>query len=216
MDYLLRRAQGKTVMVTSLLEDEGKSTVAVNLALAMARRHKNVLLIDLDLRKPALYKLLDCQQEKFFPLEIYLAKGGSVDALIRHDAARGIDTILSRKGAGSAADLLGSDRLRDLLAQMRERMDIIIIDTPPMSAGGDAECIADLVDAAILVVRQDQAPVRALNDCIDVLRRSDARCSAACSTTPMLRPSATGRATVTVMAMITAMATARGRRESHE
>ena len=174
VDYLLRRAQGKTVMVTSLLEDEGKSTVAVNLALAMARRHKNVLLIDLDLKKPALYKLLDCQQEKFFPLEIYLAKGGSVDALIRHDAARGIDTILSRKGAGSAADLLGSDRLRDLLAQMRERMDIIIIDTPPMSAGGDAECIADLVDAAILVVRQDQAPVRALNDCIDVLRRSDA------------------------------------------
>ena len=43
-----------------------------------------------------------------------------------------------------------------------------------MSAGGDAECIADLADAAILVVRQDQAPVRALNDCIDVLRRSDA------------------------------------------
>ena len=118
----------------------------------MARRHKNVLLIDLDLKKPALYKLLDCQQEKFFPLEIYLAKGGSADALIRHDAARGIDTILSRKGAGSAADLLGSDRLRDLLAQMRERM----------------------VDTAILVVRQDQAPVRALNDCIDVLRRSDA------------------------------------------
>ena len=65
VDYLLRRAQGKTVMVTSLLEDEGKSTVAVNLALAMARRHKNVLLIDLDLKKPALYKLLDCQQEKF-------------------------------------------------------------------------------------------------------------------------------------------------------
>ena len=174
VDYLMRRAQGRTILVTSLLEDEGKSTVAVNLALAMARRHKNVLLIDLDMKKPALYKLLDCQQEKFFPLEIYLAKGGSVDALIRHDAARGIDTILSRKGAGSAADLLGSDRLRDLLAQMRERMDIIIIDTPPMSAGGDAECIADLVDAAILVVRQDQAPVRALNDCIDVLRRSDA------------------------------------------
>ena len=174
VDYLLRRAQGKTVMVTSLLEDEGKSTVAVNLALAMARRHKNVLLIDLDLKKPALYKLLDCQQEKFFPLEIYLAKGGSVDALIRHDAARGIDTILGRKGAGSAADLLGSDRLRDLLAQMRERMDIIIVDTPPMSAGGDAERIADLVDAAILVVRQDQAPVRTLNDCIDVLRRSNA------------------------------------------
>ena len=62
VDYLMRRAQGRTILVTSLLEDEGKSTVAVNLALAMARRHKNVLLIDLDMKKPALYKLLDCQQ----------------------------------------------------------------------------------------------------------------------------------------------------------
>lgn len=174
VDYLLRRTQGKTVMVTSLLEDEGKSTVAVNLALAMARRHKNVLLIDLDLKKPALYKLLDCQQTSFVPLETYLRSDAPVKKLLREDKARGIYTIFSRKGTGSAAELLGSDRLRGLLAQMRERMDIIIVDTPPMSAGGDAECIADLMDAAILVVRQDQAPVRTLNDCIDVLRRSNA------------------------------------------
>lgn len=174
VDYLLRRTQGKTVMVTSLLEDEGKSTVAVNLALAMARRHQNVLLIDLDLKKPALYKLLDCQQASFVPLETYLRSDTPVKKLLREDKQHGIYTIFSRKGAGSTADLLGSDRLRDLLTQMRARMDIIIIDTPPMSAGGDAECIADLVDAAILVVRQDQAPVRVLNDCIDVLRRSDA------------------------------------------
>lgn len=175
VDYFLRREQGKTVMVTSLLEDEGKSTVAVNLALAMGRRHKNVLLMDLDLKKPAVYKLLDCQQEKFVPLETYLSKGGSVDALLRHDAARGIDTILSRKGVDNAADLLHGERLRALLQELAQRMDVIIVDTPPMSAGGDAECIADLVDAAILVVRQDQANACALNDCIDVLRRSDAK-----------------------------------------
>lgn len=175
VDYFLRREQGRTVMVTSLLEDEGKSTVAVNLALAMGRRHKNVLLIDLDLKKPAVYKLLDCQQEKFFPLEIYLAKGGSVDALIRHDAARGIDTILSRKDADNADELLHGERLRALLQELAQRMDVVIVDTPPMSAGGDAECIADLVDAAVLVVRQDQAPACALNDCVDVLRRSDAK-----------------------------------------
>lgn len=175
VDYFLRREQGKTVMVTSLLEDEGKSTVAVNLALAMGRRHKNVLLMDLDLKKPAVYKLLDCQQEKFVPLETYLSKGGSVDALLRHDAARGIDTILSRKGVDNAAELLHGERLRALLRELAQRMDVIIVDTPPMSAGGDAECIADLVDAAILVVRQDQANACALNDCIDVLRRSDAK-----------------------------------------
>lgn len=174
VDYLLRGTQGKTVMVTSLLEDEGKSTVAVNLALAMARRHKNVLLIDLDLKKPALYKLLDCQADAFVPLETYLRGDAPVKKLLREDKAHGICTILSRKGTDNAADLLAGERLRALLEELRTRMDVIIIDTPPMSAGGDAECIADLVDAAILVVRQDQAPVRALNDCIDVLGRSRA------------------------------------------
>lgn len=95
--------------------------------------------------------------------------------ILRGDAARSksscaryaarLYTILSRKGVGDTAQLLDSARLHDLLTQMHTRMDVIIIDTPPMSAGGDAECIADLADAAILVVRQDQAPVRALNDC---------------------------------------------------
>ena len=107
VDYLMRRAQGRTILVTSLLEDEGKSTVAVNLALAMARRHKNVLLIDLDMKKPALYKLLDCQQEEFFPLETYLCGDAPVKKLVREDTRRGIYTILSRKGVGSTADLLG-------------------------------------------------------------------------------------------------------------
>ena len=148
-------SQGRTILVTSLLEDEGKSTVAVNLALAMARRHKNVLLIDLDMKKPALYKLLDCQQEEFFPLETYLRGDAPVKKLVREDTRRGIYTILSRKGVGDTAQLLDSARLHDLLTQMHTRMDVIIIDTPPMSAGGDAECIADLADAAILVVRQD-------------------------------------------------------------
>ena len=83
-------------------------------------------------------------------------------------------TLYGQNFAERSAQLLDSARLHDLLTQMRTRMDVIIIDTPPMSAGGDAERIADLADAAILVVRQDQAPVRALNDCIDVLRRSDA------------------------------------------
>lgn len=109
VDYLMRRAQGRTILVTSLLEDEGKSTVAVNLALAMARRHKNVLLIDLDMKKPALYKLLDCQQEEFFPLETYLRGDAPVKKLVREDTRRGIYTILSRKGVGSTADLLGGE-----------------------------------------------------------------------------------------------------------
>lgn len=168
----MRRAQGRTILVTSLLEDEGKSTVAVNLALAMARRHKNVLLIDLDMKKPALYKLLDCQQEEFFPLETYLRGDAPVKKLVREDTRRGIYTILSRKGVGDTAQLLDSARLHDLLTQMHTRMDVIIIDTPPMKRRRRTPSASPIWRMRPFSSSgQDQAPVRALNDCIDVLRR---------------------------------------------
>ena len=61
-----------------------------------------------------------------------------------------------------------------LLSLAREDMDVIIIDTPPMSASVDGECIAQVADAALLVVRQDRALVRMINDTIDVLKNANA------------------------------------------
>lgn len=65
--------------------------------------------------------------------------------------------------------------MRRLIEQAKKNMDMVIIDTPPLSASPDAECIAELADAAILVVRQDQTPVRVLNDAIDAINSSNAK-----------------------------------------
>ena len=82
--------------------------------------------------------------------------------------------LLNRKGSEHAAQLLQSERMAQLLEQARREMDVIIIDTPPMSASADGECIAQISDAALLVVRQDRAPVRVINDTIDVLKNANA------------------------------------------
>ena len=65
--------------------------------------------------------------------------------------------------------------MRELIRQARENVDCIIIDTPPMSVSPDAECIAELADASILVVRQDTTPVKVINDAIDTLSSCNAK-----------------------------------------
>lgn len=174
VEYQMRRSRCKVVMVTSVLEDEGKSTVSVNLALAMARKYKSVLLIDADMKKPAVHKILSYQDEEYSTLpELLEGKVALRDALLV-DPERRLTTLLGRRGVENSTELCNSTSMRQLLAAARQQMDIVIVDTPPMAVSPDAECIADIADASVLVVRQDQAPVRVINDMIDVLNHSRA------------------------------------------
>lgn len=166
---------GKTVLVTSVLENEGKSTVAVNLALSLAQKHRRVLLLDCDLRKPACCKILD------------LAWTGSGTA----DAARGIteaqkavraygegsslDLLLEARSVHGSAEIAASDGMAALIAWAKTHYDVVILDTPPMSAGPDAECLAELADAAVLIVRQNQAEAKRLNASLDALYATRAK-----------------------------------------
>lgn len=169
VDYHMRRDGAKVLMVTSVYENEGKSTVAANLALAMNRKRKNVILIDGDMKKPALHKIMNYQDKKYASIVEYLdGKAGLKDTLIS-DRGYQMGLIFGRQGTDRSTELVSSAKMKDLIRQAKENVDCIIIDTPPMSVSPDAECIAELADAAILVVRQDTAPVKVINDSIDVL-----------------------------------------------
>ena len=110
---------GKVLMVTSLMENEGKSTVAVNLALSMAQKNRKVLLIDCDLRKPACHAVLE--QKKFSSgiKEVLQAKAGLSDAILRYKRTN-MDMLLGHKGDRNVGDLLASDRMDALLNWARE------------------------------------------------------------------------------------------------
>ena len=174
VEYQMRRTGPKVIMVTSVLENEGKTTVATNLAIAMGRKYKKVLLIDGDMRKPALQKILEYQNDDIKTISDVLEGKATLDDALIVDPRRNIYSLLSRRMGESASELLRSPQMEQLIEQARQEMDIIIIDTPPMSASVDGECIAQLADAALLVVRQDCAPVRVINDTIDVLKGANA------------------------------------------
>jgi non-specific protein-tyrosine kinase len=160
----------QTVMVTSAVEEEGKSTTAANLAVAFARGGKNVLLVDLDLRRPSL--------DRFFGL---VGAPGLTDVALGHVeleaavttiALAGPDGGTSRAGSNGAGSIggvlevvpLGSlppdpgefavgRALPTLLERLRARADVVIVDSPPMLQVGDALAVGALVDALVVVTR---------------------------------------------------------------
>ena len=159
---------GQVIMITSLLENEGKSTVAANLALSLAQKHERVLLIDCDLRKPACHAILEYKTFANGIKEVLQGKCTLADAVIRYKNTR-MYLLLARKGDQSTGDLLSSARMNALLDWARKNFSYVVLDLPPMSAAADAEAMTALADACIMVVRQNAAVAPALNKAMAAL-----------------------------------------------
>lgn len=167
-------AGSKVLMVTSLLENEGKSTVSTNLALSMEQKGKKVLLIDCDLRKPACHVVLGLQSFTSGVKEILQGKANLPDSIMRYQETN-MYLLLAKRGAQNAGDLLASDRMSALLTWARKNFDFVVLDLPPMSVASDAESLADMADACLMVVRQNAAVAPALNKAIGSLEGHKAK-----------------------------------------
>lgn len=164
----------KVIMVTSLLENEGKSTVAVNLAMALAKKHDRVLLIDCDLRKPACHAILEEKQFASGIKEVLQSTATLADSVLRYKRTR-MYMLLGRRGDKNVGDLISSERMKKLLEWARKNYDYVVLDLPPMGAASDAEGMTALADACVLVVRQNVAAASALNKAIAALEGRKAR-----------------------------------------
>ena len=159
------------LMVTSLLENEGKSTVAANLALAMARKGKRVLLLDCDLRKPACNLLLGLPQNSMGVLSVLQGKATLQEA-VQKVKNSSLHAVSGSRSLSTATDVSTSKVMTALLRQASTQYDLVVVDTPPMSLAPDAEGIAGFAHAALLVVRQNEASAEALNKAAAVLDKS--------------------------------------------
>ena len=166
---------GNVLAVTSVAENEGKTTVAANLALSMAQKWGKVLLIDCDLRKPACYAIMEASLPKFCINDCLEGKAELKDAVVT-DRLSGLHVLYARKAPGTTAgDLLNAGGLQALIRQAREEYGFVVIDLPPMSVATDSEYIADYADATLLVVRQNGVVAPELNHAISVLENLHAR-----------------------------------------
>lgn len=159
LQYSLAGHPPTTILITSCFPNEGKTTVATNLAITLAQRNKTVLLIDADLKKPSM--------QKFFETESLL---GLTEVLTgKFDGENIPETQISNlfvMPSGSPApnpvDLLDSDTMRIFLEKMALQYDHVIIDAPPSIDMNDATVIAPHVDGVVLVVRPGKTPKAAV------------------------------------------------------
>lgn len=171
--------EGKKVFVfTSALENEGKSTMAANAALALAENGKRVLLIDADLRKPAQHRIWEIHENisESTTFVDYL-KGDFDDYHQKICMIRKQDVLImfNDKRYQDSTELLGSERMKKLLQQLSDSMDYIIIDVPPVNAVADAASVMLFADAAVMIVREDFCRIPDINRAIASLLTDDSK-----------------------------------------
>ena len=145
-----RDAGGKTLLISSALSNEGKTTTTVNLAAVCALEGKRVLVIDCDLRRSRLHRVFRVPRQP--GLAQVLSGALSPAATVRDTFVDGLSLMPAGARADRFADLLGSNRMRALLQELSAYFDMIILDTPPVLAVADAAALAPLVDGVLLVV----------------------------------------------------------------
>lgn len=174
LDYYIKSKKMKTLMITSCGENEGKSTAAVNLALAMAQLGRKTILVDADLRKPAIYKFFSdaVNTENMQGLGEVLRGNVSINNAIYKEPKTGLYIMSSNHKYRNSSEMLSTKRFEFFVNALKEQFDIIIFDTSPTALVSDAEIISSNMDAAFIVVRQDVAPVPEINDMIEMLNQS--------------------------------------------
>jgi non-specific protein-tyrosine kinase len=139
----------KSILVASVSKTEGKSVVASNLALTLAKSGKKVILLDADLRRPSLHTYLKLPNEK--GLSTLLSGEDTLQECMNEMPDKNLSVITTGEIKGYPADLIGSEHMRDLLSDLSDHADILIVDGPPMLVT-DSTLLANEVDEILIVV----------------------------------------------------------------
>jgi len=139
----------KLVMFTSSGPGEGKSTTAANTAVAMAQAGKRVLIVDCDLRKPVQHRIFGKKKDGLSNL---IVESLNLDDVLQSTDVPGLSLLTSGPIPPNPSELLGSAKMDDFLAVVKERFDLVILDAPPVLAVTDACVLASKVDGIVLVI----------------------------------------------------------------
>jgi capsular exopolysaccharide synthesis family protein len=149
-------ASMNTMTVVSGGAGEGKSTTIFNLATIFAQNGSKVLLVDSDLRRPSLHKLLNVSNS--MGLTNLLLKQNTIEEVIQTTKVPGLHFMASGKLPSSSLGVLNSTQMREFVRQARERYDFVMFDSPPIMGVSDASILASVVDMSVLVIQYRKYP----------------------------------------------------------
>lgn len=163
----------KVIQITSTSQSEGKTTILSNLTYLLAQRGKKVLVIDLDLRRPKLHKVVKVANEN--GLNDFLLGEKTKEEVIQKSNEFNFDFIVSGQTTTAITNALMSNKLAQLLQELKNDYDYIFVDTPPTFVVSDAYYIAKIVDGIIYVIGQNIARKKDIKDGLNELNRMDAK-----------------------------------------
>lgn len=150
----------KSILITSTSPQDGKTTTAINLAIAMSRSDKKVLLIDADLRRPQIHKIFKLDNSKGLSTSM---AGASDMKIVQKSRVENLDIIPSGPIPPNPSELLGAERFRATIKVLVEKYDVVVIDSPPLLSVSDGYLISKVVSGTILVTRSAKTTHDALH-----------------------------------------------------
>ena len=163
----------KRVLITSVAENEGKSTISTNLALALSGTGKRSIIIDVDFRKPALYKIMERDKRSIPDIVSYIDGNSEIEEIIHNIPHSGVDTVMNFGARKEAASYIRSVKLAELLDYAEKNYDYVILDASPIMIGTDVQLISDIVDCSIVVVRHDYVRISDINAAISDIKEGN-------------------------------------------
>ena len=163
----------KTILVTSSDKNEGKTTTVSNLAVSFANLNKKVLLIDCDLRNASIHKMFKINN--IYGLTDILAKDRAVDKCIQETELENLYVLTAGSTPPNPAEILSSEKMKNLIEDLKNMYDYIFIDTPPIGLVTDAGVLSSFIDGVVLVVKSESVEKKYLEETKKKLDAVDAR-----------------------------------------
>ncbi|MBK6537739.1 MAG: polysaccharide biosynthesis tyrosine autokinase [Ignavibacteria bacterium] len=161
----------KTILLTSSVPSEGKTTISLNVAGSLAQMDKKVLLLDCDLRKPRIHNVFET--DRYPGLSDYLFSNASLEEITRKTKLDNLSVITSGTIPPNPSELLASKQMKEFLEKMKGIYDFIVIDSPPYISVTDAEILFRITDGTILVLRAGKTPADAFFRTCEKLMKLD-------------------------------------------
>ncbi len=157
----------KVILVTSAGENEGKTTFSMNLALSLAQNGNSVLVIDADLRKPAVSKFLNLNVSPEFDLASVISGKTELSDAIKFVEKHKLFILTTAHSNDEPTEILSSQQMAKVIKAAREEFDYVIVDTAPAAVVTDANILSNFADAAVLVVRENFSACARIRTVID-------------------------------------------------